>query len=334
MHLDNILALTHGILETAPTVSVFDEIAIDVKKIRRGMLFIALNHHDIDQAVEQGAYGVIYDRDLHVHDQDVAWIRVEDIYDALKRIVRFILIDREYTAFTCNPITIQIAKQLWTSESCLILEGSLQENFSRIMSARPHSMLLYSENDIQGDLFTNAQPLPDDISSPIEIIEQTLFETSFIYKDQFYERQLLSPFFIPYLEQLLQLFDERGIEFRIRPFTTLRHFQPVFTNAALHVKDFGSSDRVIIFESDFTLIRPQIDFMNRQASWARILYLLPRKSYQNETFDQHILFYDTTRDIIEALKNNRYHFALVAGCDKSILESASAQIQRTQPTLF
>ncbi len=327
MRLENILALTHATLLSEPQISQFEAIVIDVSKVRRGVLFVALNPYDIKRAVELGAYGILYDRETPILDDEAAWIKVDDIYEALKRIVRFLLIDKELQAFTCSPITLQIAKQLVTPPELLILEGMLQEHFGKLLTAPAKSTILFSQ--IDDDLFTDAMALPSTILEPIDIIEQTLFETSFIYKDVFYERQLLSPFFIPYLEQLLQLFSNRNIAFKIRPFSSMPHFQPVFTDKALHVKDFGSSDRVIIFENDFSLIDNQIDFIAQQAAWAKIIYLLPRFGYNLETENPNILLYDTTQDIIEALKTHPFHFALVAGCDKSILLDADETRQQT-----
>ncbi len=39
------------------------------------------------------------------------------------------------------------------------------------------------------------------------------------------------------------------------------HFIPVFTNSRLEIKEFGSSDRVVIFEPLVELIDEQIDFL-------------------------------------------------------------------------
>ncbi len=319
MHLHNVIGLTHGVLRSNPTVSIFEGIVIDPKRVKRGVLFVALNPYDVPQALSNGAYGVLFERNVSVVDDDAAWIEVEDIYAALMRLMRFVLLDKELHAFTCNPITLQIAKQLILEGDCLILEGSLPESFDKLMNAPYGATLLFSEREMRSGLFTEVHSMPKRIDAGIEILEQTLFETSFIYRDRYFERQLLSPFFIPYLEVLLQLLHEQGIGYKIRPFASLKHFQPVFVNAALQPKEFGGSERVIIFESDFSLIPHQMEFIAKQASWARIRYFLPQAHQNGEVCDD-IIWYENTTALLYALHHERYHFALVAGCDKSVLE--------------
>lgn len=329
MRLENVLALTHGSLLSQPDISLFNDIVIEAKRVKRGSLFIALNPYDITQAIENGAYGVIFDRAMHAHDDETAWIKVDDIYEALKRLMRFLLIDKELSAFTCKPIVLHIAKQLITPNSFIILEGTLSENFTKLLDAPQKSTLLFVDTDIQSNLFIEASALPKTLTHRIEIREQTLFETAFIYKDVFYERQLISAFFIPYLEMILELLSVQNIDFKIRPFINLPHFQAKFVNKSLHVKDFGSSNQVVIFESDETLIQEEREFINRHASWANTIYLLPRESAI--TFDT-ALYYTDEEELLEILRKTPFHYALVLGSDASVLETQKSTL--IQQTLF
>ncbi|MBU0720603.1 hypothetical protein KJ877_04625 [bacterium] len=161
-------------------------------------------------------------------------------------------------------------------------------------------------------------------------MEQTLFETSFIYDNTFYERQLISPFFIPFLEELLHLFKSIKINFRLRKFTPIDHFEAVFTNKKFEIKEFGTSDKVLIFELNTQLIKNEIKFLQKQASWAKTIYIVP---YTTECEDSKNVFrYKNKNEIIDILKNNIFHFALVVGVDKSIL--SKPLVNQTQLTLF
>jgi ferrochelatase len=318
VRLENVLALTHGSLMSQPSISIFDDIVIEASRVKRGSLFIAINAEDIDIALSNGAYGIVFDREIDVSDNENAWIKVDDIYDALKRITRFLLIDKELDAFTCKDIVLQVAKELITPNNFIILEGTLSENFSKLLSAPVKSTLLFKDTQIQSNVFTNISHLSDNVENKIEIIEQTLFETAFIYKGVFYERQLISAFFIPYLEQILNLLSTKNIDFKIKAFTNMPHFKAQFINKSLHVRDFGSTNRVVIFEDNLDLVQKQIAFISKHAPWAKLISLIPI-GYALE--DKSAVFYNSQEEAVKILKESDFNFVLAVKLDVSIFDT-------------
>jgi ferrochelatase len=104
----------------------------------------------------------------------------------------------------------------------------------------------------------------------------------------------------------------------------------VFTNKNFEIKEFGASDKVLIFEPNASLIDSEITFLQRNASWAKIIYIIPRAIDGFE--DDSIFVYNNSSKILDILKENNFHFALVAGVDKSILSTPT--IKHGQLTLF
>ena len=215
-----------------------------------------------------------------------------------------------------------------------MLGQSIKDDFLTLWNIEPKAKVLYCPKLIDRDTFVTSKTLPSAYKDEITIVEQTLFETSFIFDDLFYERQLLSPFFISYLERLLNFYKMHQISYRLRPFTPIENFEAVFTNKELRVKEFGASDRVLIFEPDFELIHSQISFLKRQANWAKIIYILPRAKALPFENIEGIFTYESQGDIINLLKSTPFHFALIAEQDKSILQSNTLSRTSVQPTLF
>ena len=323
MRLENILALTHGKLINSPFVNSFENIVFEAKAVKRGDLFIAFDETMIEDALFNGAYGILFEKPTQISDSEVAWIKVQDLDEALKRILRFILIDKEIEVYACDEIILKLARQVVTEPNFLALEGDTKTLFNTLVRLQEKATILFSPALISSDLFTNIKKIPANSSESINIIEQTLFETSFIYDNIFYERQLLSPFFMPFLEQLLHLFKILKINFRLRKFTQIDHFEAIFTNKKLEIKEFGTSDKVLIFEKDTSLIHQEMEFLQKQANWANILYVLPfsliesldKEMQQNN----NMIFYKSKNEITNLLKEYQFHFALIVGCDKSIL---------------
>ena len=323
MRLENILALTHAKLINSPFVSEFNEIVFELKDIKRGDLFFAFDATLMDEAVAAGAYGIVFDKPTQISDNEIAWIKVANLEDALKRILRFELIEKQIEAYECNEIILKLALQVMSEPNFLALYGNIKEIYKQLKSVQNGATLLFCPQLTPKELFTKTKQLPSTISEHINVVEQTLFESSFIYDDVFYERQLISPFFIPYLEQLLHLLKTLKINFRLRKFTPIDHFEAVFTNKNFEIKEFGTSDKVLIFEKSEHFVEKEITYLQKQAFWAKNLYLLPKHLAEqlDDAFKNrfNITTYTNKNEIKTVLKQHTFHFALIIGVDKSVL---------------
>lgn len=317
MRLENFLALTRAKLYNEPCVSNFENIVFDANKVKRGDLFFSFEAEDVDIAVQNGAYGIVFDKPTQITDNEIAWINVDSIDDAIKRLLRFRLIEKEVVAYECNEIILKLALQVITQTSFLVVRGDMKTIFKSLWDIEDRATVLFCPTLNDKDMFSNVKALPKIAIQPIEIMEQTLFETSFIYDNIFYERQLISPFFMPYLEELLHLLKNLKINFRLRKFTPIEHFEAVFTNKNFEIKNFGTSDKVLIFEPNATLVDSEIIFLQKRAAWANIIFIVPSSVDQIE--NKNVYIYENEDEILTILKSKGFNFALVVGVDKSIL---------------
>jgi ferrochelatase len=327
MRLENFLALTHATLINEPFVNNFENITFEATKVKRGDLFFAFSEDDIELAVLNGAYGVVFDKPTQISDAEIAWIKVDDLNDALKRLLRFKMIEKEIVAYECDEIILKLSLQIITQTNFIILGRDIKSIFKSLWNIDDKAIALFCPTPENKNIFAATKQLPENVCEPIEIVEQTLFETSFIYDDVFYERQLISPFFMPYLEKLLHMYKSLKINFRLRKFIPIEHFEAVFVNKNLEQKEFGTTDKVLIFEKNIDLVNSEISFLQKNANWAKIIYIVPHNSKYNE----NIFTYSNEEEIINILKSTFFHFALIVGVDKSIL-SRPLSIQ-TQLTL-
>lgn len=335
MRLENILALTKGTLVWDPSVTIFENVVFEPSKVKRGSLFIAYSPEDIPEALLNGAYGVMFDKPTQMGDTEIAWIKVDNLDNALKKLLRFYLLEKELQVYACDPITLHLSTMISTPTNFCNVEGSMREVWEKLWPLEKRSIVLFSPALTDQDIFIEHSQLIRAQENTITIIEQTLFETSFIHNDTFFERQMLSPFFIPYLEHLLFFYTFLRIPFQIRGFSKMGHFIPVFTNSRLEVKEFGSSDRVIIFEPLLELIDEQIDFLDEQASWAKIICLLPDSMRSSLTIGvDNIFFYRYPEEVISFLQSKDFHFALVAGVDKNILRPSRSSMKQLELDFF
>ncbi len=333
MRLENVIALTHATLLNSPYVSAFSSLTFEAKNVKRGSLFIAKESTQIELAIANGAYGILFDTPVQMCDSEIAWLKVDAIEIALLKILRFHLLDKHITAYECDAITLDLALQITTAQNFKALKGDIFETFNALFDAPPNTLVLFSHSFTCKDIFPHPKAMPKETEEQMSIIEQTLFETSFIYDGIYYERETLSIFFIPYLEILLALLKEHTIEFKLTSFKHLSHFEPVFTNKNFEIKEFGTSDKVLIFESDFEFIEAQISFLQNQANWAKLIYILPKERMSEAVHIQNVYTYATQQDIISILKSTHFHFALIAEQNKSLLEKSFFTKKSQQLTL-
>lgn len=334
MRLENVLALTHGKLINEPYVNNFTNIVFEAKAVKRGDLFIAFNEKEIEEAILNGAYGIMFCKPTQINDFEIAWIKTDNLEDAVKRILRFILIDKEIIAYECSEIVLKLALQVLTESNFVVLHGDIKKLYKSLYNIENSSTILFCPTLTTRDIFTKTLLLPKLGVPKIDIIEQTLFETSFIHNNIFYERQLISPFFIPFLETLLHLLTRININYRLRKFTPIDHFEAVFTNKNFEIKEFGTSDKVLIFEKNSAYIEQEIEFLQKEATWAKTFYLIPQDYQVDEKVQEtlQVTRYQQPDEIISILKQNSFHFALIMGADKSILHQPL--INNSQATLF
>ncbi|MDQ7045861.1 MAG: hypothetical protein Q9M32_08115 [Sulfurimonas sp.] len=329
MRLENILALTNGKLVNDPFVKKFDTIVFEAKAVKRGDLFIAFDDTMIEEAVRGGAYGIVFDKPTQITDTEIAWVKVNSCEDSLIKLLRFTLIEKNVTIYECNEIVLKLSLQVITDPNFIPVHGDIKEIHKQLSSIENESTLLFCPQLCDATLFTDIKKIPLEFSNTISIMEQTLFETSFIHANIFYERQLISPFFMPYLEELLYLYKILDVNFRLRKFTPLNHFEAVFVSNKFEIKEFGTSDKVLIFEQNASLIESEMNFLQKNASWANLIYIVPA-SLKIEP-SENIFIYKNINKIKEILRANSFNFALIAGADTSILTKPT--VNHTQLTL-
>ena len=324
MRLENILALTHGKVLNEPSVVEFANVVFEIKALKRGDLFVAFDENAINEAILGGAYGIMFEKKAQISDSEIAWIKVENLEESLKRLLRFRLIDKGLRVYESDEIVLKLALQLLCEPNFLALHGDVRAVFKKLWNLENGSFVLFCPALVCADIFTATSALPTQSSLKINILEQTLFETSFIYDDVFYERQLISPFFMPYLEILFHFLRMHKIDFRLKKFSPIDHFEPIFTNKNFQIKEFGTSDKVLIFEKSSDFLERQIAFLQTEAPWAKLLYVVPQSLQPlYEETNVTLVFYNQRSEIIGLLQGSDFHFALIVGADKSLLEKPS-----------
>jgi len=263
--IDSIVRISGGVLLNTPSVNSIKDIKISSKNVKRGDLFIDVNgsNEEILEAVKNGAYCILTALIPKISDEEIAWISVEDLKKSLIRLARFYAVEKNFRFIPLLDVQYALAKSLHVEEKAKLLSNSTAVALMQILKSEKETLFFVVKNSF----IQNVDPTIKEVKAKIEpdkMFENGLFYSSFIYKDNFIKETRLSSFFVPYLCSLMECLDELNINYKIDSFNNFEHFYPQFVTSQLQMSDFGTTRRVIIFESDFELYKEELEYLYKK----------------------------------------------------------------------
>lgn len=263
--IDSIVRISGGVLLNTPSVDSIEDIKISSKNVKRGDLFIDVNGNteEIEEAVQNGAYCILTALIPKISDEEIAWVSVKDLEKSLIKLARFYAVEKNFRFIPLLDVQYALAKSLHVEEKAKLLSNFTFEALMQILKSEKETLFFVVKNSF----IQNVDPTIKKIKSKIEpdkIFENGLFHSSFIYKDKFVKEVRLSSFFIPYLCSLIECFDQLNINYKIDNFNNFEHFYPQFVTSKLEISDFGTTRRVIIFESEIKLYNEELEYLYKK----------------------------------------------------------------------
>ncbi len=308
--IDSIVRISGGVLLNSPSVDCVKEVKISPAKVKRGDFFIDINssNEEMQKAVENGAYCILTALLPKISDEEIAWISVGDLEKSLIKLARFFATQKSFRFVPLLDIHYGLAKSLHVEERVKLLCNSPSEALMQILKNDDETLFFVVENSF----IKSVDPTVKDIvvkTEPTQIFESGIFHTSFVYKERFIKDIRLSSFFVPYLCALMDKLDDLEIKFRVESFNNFEHFYPQFVTSRFEKSDFGTTRKVIIFESDLELYEKELEY----------LY---------ERVDKKLI----VRDVAE-LQSREFRYALICG-KKEDFEELIKEKKTVQLELF
>ncbi|MRI58870.1 MAG: hypothetical protein C6H99_05115 [Epsilonproteobacteria bacterium] len=294
MRLDNLLHLIGGELKNSPAIKSFQGFSADLEHLKKGDLYFARDRTTIDQAIKGGAYGIVYEGWSQISDEEIPWIKVANLHEALLRLSRFYLIKNRALIYALDPLTFDLAHTLIDHPKASFIKEDLFE----ILGMLEDVEFLFLHPDLAQKLSLDIAPLP---KAQIEPVQEYLFEYSFVYDGRFFERARISPLFAKELELVLGIIKECSFYFDPQRLHHFSHFHPIFVDTHFRPKEFGKSERALIIEPDPALLERERRFLESKAPWAKKLYIAKKRLEGFEPFEE----------IREILYNLPFHYALI-----------------------
>ncbi len=311
MKLNSTVEIIAGKLQNTPAISFFYNYQNDPKKVKEGDLFFAKNKNDLYEAIQNGAFGVVYDFNVDITDVEIAWIKVLSVMDSIIRLARYELSQFELNFFYTDQTTFDLLKIYKGASENIFLIENIEDVLRLPKKVESGSYIFSSDKNISMKLYPEAKKFANTDWEINNLINHTLFETSFSVGEFYFSRIKLAQL---YIKRYLDIFSFFKVEFDIdidsAKLKRFKHFRPIFIDKFLNISDFGSTSRFILAEKDFSLAKQQINFLEENYRYGKKLYITS-KNFTKLYANQYI--YESTEEILHYLNIENYNCILIEG---------------------
>ncbi|MDD5359810.1 MAG: hypothetical protein PHI79_06480 [Sulfurovaceae bacterium] len=318
MNISDVVNITNGELIGTPKIQSINSATVYPSKVELGDLFFSSNQEDIDNALSNGAYAIIFDDDNIVRkDKEIAWIKVSDVKLASMKLIRYVLLKKEIDIYLLNPHEISFLKMVAVDKrNITILSGDWRKTFEQIVNS--NDLLFVGDDE---ELLTTIKPNISklELQKDYQLISDTLFKCSFKIDGYVYQNYDIVPFHMKYLARVLHFLDANHMRYELEKIRYTKHFVPVFIDNQLRIQSSSKSEKVVIFIDNLKDIYDANEYIFYRLKWIRSIILTPKKTKID--LDKNPVWFDDINDVHQKLKLLTYNYAFVYNLDKSILPS-------------
>lgn len=310
MRIDNLTRLMHAKLLNNPSILSVENFTFNLKDVSLGSAFLAVNASDDDVriAVKKGAYAIIFDNNFEVENEEIAYIKVENLNSAMFKLMRFTVALNSVKFIKVSSLMLKILKNIKFNKNINLATYVVEKLFINVINAKNGEIFFSDDEELIKKITLNFETIHLNFEDESKN-NGSIFFSKFEYKDQIYNLNL-PQIFIPEILTVLDFMDKENIEIKFRDLRNLGHFEPIFVDKFYNIKGFGESYRAFIVENDEELFIREAKFLNNKFKNG-IITMSPKNSN---------LKTDIKFDSLEEIKVvYDFHYALVLGDKSEIL---------------
>jgi len=318
MKIEDILNLTEGILTNTPKVHAIESATVYPSKVDHGDLFFSSNQEEIDKAVENGAYAIVYDDENIVKkDEEIAWIKVSNIQLAAFKLIRYVIIKKEAQFFLLTKHEMSFLKMILLHKNNIsFIADDWRKAFEQILNSND-ALFVGSDEELMKLIKPDVPKLNKEVEG--YLISDTLFKSTFKVGGFVYQEKELIPFHLEYLLRVIDFCDIQTLPYSVDRLKYTKHFTPVFIDSKLRSTKASMSDKVAIFTDSISDITNAREYVMRSNMWVKSIVLTPPKTKVPGIDRPH--WFESEDEVREILKSIHFNYAFIYDADKSILNT-------------
>lgn len=274
MQISSILDIVDGKLLNSPSISFIYSIKTNISKVKEGDLFIVKDPNEIEIALKNGAFAILIEKNHLILDNEIAWIKVENIDLAIIKLIRFSLSTKNLKAYFCQKETYDLLKIYSNNfeKAIKLIPNRLENFFKQLENIENDDILISSDKTILDKLYPNNSDFNDIVlvENIENLTEHSLFETSFSYKERYFSRLKISSL---YLINFIKVYNflNQNIDFsKLKAFHNLK---ALFLDKNFNLIEFGKSDKFIICQNNEDLYKKEILYIKEKYKYAKAIFI-------------------------------------------------------------
>jgi len=318
MKIEDILNLTEGTLSNTPKVQAIEAATVYPSKVDHGDLFFSSHQEEIDKALENGAYAIVYDNESIVRkDDEIAWIKVSDIQLAAFKLIRYVILKKEASFFLLSQHEMTFLKMILTHKTNIaFIADDWRKAFEQILNS-DDTLFVGSDKALMELIKPDVPKLNTEVDG--YPVSDTLFRSTFKVGSFVYQEKELIPFHLEYLLRVVDFCDQQQLPYSIDRIKYTKHFMPVFIDLKLKSTRPSNSDRVAIFTDNLIDITKAREYVMQSNMWVKSIILTPPKTKVPGIDHPH--WFESEEEVREILKSIHFNYAFIYNADKSILNT-------------
>ena len=318
MKIEDILNLTEGTLSNTPKVQAIEAATVYYSKVEHGDLFFSSNQEEIDQAIANGAYAIIYDDDSIVRkDEEIAWIKVSDIQLAAFKLIRYVIIKKESKFFLLSEHELTFLKMILLHKGNIsFIANDWRKAFEQILNSDA-GLFVGADKELMQLIKPDIKKLDREVEG--YPISDTLFKSTFKVDGYVYQEKELIPFHLEYLLRVVHFCTTQNLPFSVDRIKYTKHFIPIFIDGELKSTKPSKSDKVAIFTDNIKDIVEAREYIKRSNMWVKGIVLTPPKIKVPGIDRPH--WFESEEEVRELLKSTLFNYAFIYNADRSILNT-------------
>jgi len=318
MKIEDIVNLTEGTLTNTPEVQAIEAATVFYSKVDHGDLFFSSNQEEIDKAIENGAYAIVYDDEKIVkNDDEIAWIKVSDIQLAAFKLIRYVVIKKEAKFYLLSTHELTFLKMILKHKNNIaFIAEDWRKAFEQILNSED-SLFVGTDKEIMTLIKPDVPKLEKEVEG--YVVSDTLFRTTFKVGGFVYQEKELIPFHLEYLLRAIDFCEKEDLPYAVDRIKYTKHFMPVFIDMKLKSTRPSNSDRVAIFTDNLPDIAKAREYVMRSNMWVKSIILTPPKTKVPNIDHPH--WFKDEEEVREILKSIHFNYAFIYNADKSILKT-------------
>lgn len=307
-----------GELQNSPSISFIYSIKTNCKKVVQGDLYLARDKKDLEEAINNGAFAVVYDFEVTSYDNEIAWIKVDSCKKALIKIFRYKLASLDLKAFHCEDTVfdlLNIYKNTNSEKDIFLLSNNLDEVLKNIDLIKKNDIIVSNDPVLLDKIYPNNQIFDNLTFEVSNLTSHSIFECSFTYDNTYFNKIKISSLYIQDFLKVFNFFDENLDLSKLKNFDC---FKPIFVDKFMNILDYGKSDKFIISQKNPTLVDLELNYIKNRYKYAKTI-VISKTFIEGLNSEQFVI--SKVNTLKDFLLKKKFNCAYLIGYDISKIET-------------